>query len=81
MGRPDELTIDGVRRAVAELLSERPEGLGDGDNLFARGLNSMAMMRLASVWQRHGVEVDLVAMSEEPTLSAWARLIDEAYPS
>jgi aryl carrier-like protein len=79
MRLPDELTTDGLRRAVSELLPEPPEHIGDRDNLFALGLNSMGMIRLASAWQAHGVEVDVVDLAEEPTLAAWSRLVGEAY--
>ncbi|MFF2146201.1 amino acid adenylation domain-containing protein [Kitasatospora sp. NPDC058190] len=61
--------------AVAELLGLPAEELGEGDNLIALGLDSLAMMRLAGRLRRAGLEIGFAELATEPTLAAWHELM------
>lgn len=72
---PDELTVDGIRACVAEMLDVDVATVGADDNLLMRGVDSIKLMGLASRWQRHGVEVPFVELAENPTAAHWAKLL------
>lgn len=75
---PYDLTTDGLRAAVAELLGVEPGAVGDDDNLLELGVDSIKLMALASRWQRYGVEVPFADLAEQPTVAAWSKLLLEA---
>ncbi|GGJ87049.1 non-ribosomal peptide synthetase [Pseudomonas matsuisoli] len=55
-------------RALADL----PDGpIPDNANLISLGLDSLAVMRLASHWRRLGAPVSFASLIEQPTLGAW----------
>ncbi|WP_162952662.1 non-ribosomal peptide synthetase [Streptomyces hundungensis] len=60
-----------MRRAVADLLEEPVASLSDDDDLVARGLDSMGVMRLAGLWRRDGVAVTFGELIERPRLRDW----------
>ena len=64
-------TPDELRREVAAVLGEPEDALGDGDDLLDAGLDSVRLMTLATRWSAAGVPVDVLALAEAPTLSAW----------
>lgn len=64
-----------VRRAVAECLGRDPADVGEDDNLIEHGLDSLRMMRLASLWQGQGVEIPFDLLAEAPTVTAWSALL------
>jgi pyochelin biosynthetic protein PchC len=72
-----DLTPDGVRMAVAEVLDMTPDQVQGGANLLELGVDSIKLMMLASRWQAHGVEVPFGELAAEPTVDAWARLLRE----
>lgn len=76
---PFELTLEGIRAAVAQLLDVDPYQIGDEDNLLAVGVDSIKLMTLASVWQTLGVDVPFVDLAEEPTLNRWSRLTAQSF--
>ncbi|MCX5384762.1 non-ribosomal peptide synthetase [Streptomyces sp. NBC_00083] len=63
-----------MRRAVADLLEEPVASILDDDDLVARGLDSMGIMRLAGQWRREGVAVTFGELIEQPRLCDWWRL-------
>ncbi|MFD2172187.1 isochorismatase family protein [Tumebacillus lipolyticus] len=70
------LTPELVREQVAELLHESPADLADEDDLInSKGLDSIRIMSLIEKWRRSGVEVSFVELAEQPTLSAWFKLL------
>ncbi|MFP2960193.1 isochorismatase family protein [Myxococcus sp. 1LA] len=69
------LTRAEVRAAVAELLQEPPEALGDDDNLLERGLDSIRLMTLVEKWRAAGAETTFVELAERPTLADWFSLL------
>ncbi|MGW8326347.1 amino acid adenylation domain-containing protein [Streptomyces sp. NPDC055897] len=60
-----------MRRAVADLLEEPVASVLDDDDLVARGLDSMGVMRLAGLWRREGVAVTFGELIERPRLCDW----------
>lgn len=78
MTTPDELTVDGIRASVAEMLAVGVDTIGAEDNLLMLGVDSIKLMGLASRWQRHGVEVPFVELAENPTAAHWSKLLSSA---
>ncbi|KQC36602.1 thioester reductase [Frankia sp. ACN1ag] len=64
-----------MRRTVAGLLEEDPADVGDEDNLFERGLESIALIQAVGAWRRAGLEVNFAELAENPTLDAWFKLL------
>ncbi|WP_424187994.1 alpha/beta fold hydrolase [Actinokineospora sp. G85] len=73
---PAELTIEGLRAAVAEVLSIPRDDVADDASLFELGLDSMRMMMLSVRWQALGVEVPFADLAEHPTIADWAKLLN-----
>jgi mycobactin phenyloxazoline synthetase len=71
-----------VRAEVAELLGVSADTVDPAGNLIAQGLDSIRMMSLAGKWRRRGIDVDFAALSADPTIEAWSRLVgvDAAEP-
>lgn len=49
------LTLQMVRKQVAELLGETAADMKDSENLIDRGLDSIRMMSLVGKWRRSGL--------------------------
>ncbi|WP_274535180.1 salicylate synthase [Pseudofrankia asymbiotica] len=73
--------LEALRRAVAELLEEDPAELGDQDNLFEQGLESIALIKAIGQWRRAGIEVNFAELAETPTLDGWFRLLTGRRPA
>jgi pyochelin biosynthetic protein PchC len=71
------LTLEDLRRIIAEMLKCEPSSIGDDDNLFEAGLDSIRMMRLAAMLRKHGISAQFTDLAEEPTLTAWAVYLGE----
>src|SRR5215210_5712047 len=65
------LTLEGMRRAVAELLGEPTDSIGYEDDLIQRGVDSVGIMRLANTWRRSGIELKFAELIERPFLREW----------
>ncbi|WP_431038805.1 amino acid adenylation domain-containing protein [Streptomyces sp. P6-2-1] len=66
---------EAVRAAVSEAL-----GAGELDedrDLFALGLDSLALMRLVGAWRRAGSSVTFQDLVDKPVLSAWYTILRE----
>ncbi|MFE4569736.1 isochorismatase family protein [Paenibacillus chitinolyticus] len=77
-GAPDPyaFALSALRQQVAGLLRERPDAIGDEDNLPEYwGLDSIRIMTLAERWRSLGASVTFAELAEEPTLLAWSRLL------
>ncbi|MFS0838908.1 isochorismatase family protein [Paenibacillus sp. 1P03SA] len=73
---PYAFALSALRQQVAGLLRERPDAIGDEDNLPEYwGLDSIRIMTLAERWRSLGAEVTFAELAEEPTLLAWSRLL------
>lgn len=66
---------DELRALVADLVDEDPEDVGDHDDLFELGLQSIALMRLVSRWRDDGHDVGFGDLAARPTVAAWAGLL------
>ena len=64
-----------VRAEVADVLGVSGDTVDPTGNLISQGLDSIRMMSLAGKWRRRGVDVDFAALSAEPTIEAWSRLV------
>ncbi|KEF18122.1 isochorismatase [Streptomyces rimosus] len=70
------LTLEQLRKDVADVLGEDPADIPDDENLVDYGLDSVRLMALAGCWNRdHGIEVAVADLSEEPALEKWAVLL------
>lgn len=64
-----------VRAEVADVLGVSADTVDPTANLISQGLDSIRMMSLAGKWRRRGIDVDFAALSAEPTIEAWSRLV------
>ncbi|KOT85984.1 isochorismatase [Streptomyces rimosus subsp. pseudoverticillatus] len=70
------LTLEQLRKDVADVLGEDPADIPDDENLVDYGLDSVRLMALAGRWNRDlGIEVAVADLSEEPALEKWAVLL------
>ncbi|MCR8573371.1 phosphopantetheine-binding protein [Streptomyces sp. Isolate_219] len=70
------LTLEQIRRDVADSLGEDPTDIPFDENLLDYGLDSVRIMALVERWRReHGVEVGFVDLAERPAIDAWAPLL------
>ncbi|MFI6348281.1 phosphopantetheine-binding protein [Streptomyces sp. NPDC050560] len=73
------LTLDQIRRDVADSLGEDPRDIPVDENLVDYGLDSVRIMALLERWRRdHGVAAAFVDLAERPALDAWAPLLGAA---
>ncbi|HEX5494655.1 MAG TPA: amino acid adenylation domain-containing protein, partial [Mycobacteriales bacterium] len=66
--------LSDVRAAVAELLGAPAGDLTDTEDLTARGLDSIRVMRMASWFRRRGVALTFRELLDRPVLSEWCLL-------
>lgn len=64
-----------LRADIAALLHCAPHDIDDHHSLTEQGLDSVAVMTLASRWQFEGITVGLTELIEQPTLNAWWDLL------
>ncbi|MDQ3761422.1 MAG: amino acid adenylation domain-containing protein [Actinomycetota bacterium] len=70
-----DLNIESLRRTVADLVEEDPGSIGEDANLFALGLDSIALMQLVGRWRQAAIEVNFADLAENPTIGAWSKLM------
>ena len=68
---PEPLSLDLLRRAVAERLELPAESVGDATDLLELGLDSIGLMRLAAQWAAAGSGVTFAELIEHRTLAEW----------
>jgi amino acid adenylation domain-containing protein len=71
----DLLTLDAMRQAVADAIGTEPAAIDDDDDLIGHGIDSLAIMRLASGWRPNGVPLKFAELLEQPNLRAWWALV------
>jgi dihydroaeruginoic acid synthetase len=71
------LTLEAMRQVVADAIGTEPTAIDDDDDLIGHGIDSITVMRLASMWQRSGVPLKFASLIEKPILSAWWALAAE----
>jgi aryl carrier-like protein len=64
-----------IRAQAASILKRHPGSIDDDVNLLEMGIDSLALMTLASKWRYQGVEVTLREMLEDPTIRGWSQLM------
>jgi amino acid adenylation domain-containing protein len=80
MAGPD-FDVEELRRAVANLVAEDAGSIRPDANLFELGLDSIVLMQLVGRWRRSGIEVNFAELADNPTISAWSRLMGEREPA
>ena len=79
MGTAGSVDRDRIRTDVAAALGEEPQDVGDDDDLFDLGLDSIRLMSLVEQWRGEtGSDIGFVDLAEEPTVAAWSRLLTGA---
>jgi aryl carrier-like protein len=64
---------------LARVLDDEVRDIEPGDNLFGRGLHSLALMRLIPpLSQLAGVWLEYDNLARQPTLAAWQALIERS---
>ncbi|CUH95314.1 Isochorismatase [Propionispora sp. 2/2-37] len=69
------LTLQRVRKQVAELLGETAADLTDHESLVDRGLDSIRMMSLVEQWRRISTDITFIKLAKEPTIYSWWELL------
>src|SRR5437762_279970 len=69
------LTLEQMRRGIAELAGRPVEAVGDNDDLIAVGLDSIDVMKLASIWCSLGAQIRFGELLERRTLREWWDLV------
>lgn len=69
-----------ITATIAAQLDCPAADIADDDNLIELGLNSIAMMALAGGWRKQGIAVTFAQLAAEPTVAAWAQLVQAAAP-
>lgn len=67
------LTLEQMRRDLAEVMEMDPAEIGDDDHLPDLGLDSLRLMRLVMGWEQAGLKADFGVFAEYATLGEWWR--------
>ncbi|WP_029147679.1 isochorismatase family protein [Methylophilus sp. 5] len=68
-------SLPALKASIANLLQIEASQLQDDDNLLDWGLDSIRIMSLVERWRQAGVDLNFMALAENPTLADWwARL-------
>ncbi|MFD4366940.1 phosphopantetheine-binding protein [Rhodococcus sp. NPDC058521] len=70
------LTRERIRNDIAEVLEIPVADVDDTANLLDEGLDSVRVMTLLERWRESGAQVDLVDLISDPTVDAWADILD-----
>lgn len=70
------LTRERIRNDIAEVLEIPVADVDDTANLLDEGLDSVRVMTLLERWRESGAQVDLVDLVSDPTVDAWAEILD-----
>lgn len=68
------LGLEEMRTAIAGQIGVEESAVQDGSDLIDLGLDSMAMMTLATRWRHRGLRASLRELYENPTLLGWWEL-------
>ncbi|NTE37184.1 phosphopantetheine-binding protein [Agrobacterium tumefaciens] len=74
-----ETMMTQLKALIARVLDDEVRDIEPGDNLFGRGLHSLALMRLMPpLSQLAGTRLDYEDLARQPTLAAWQALIERS---
>ena len=71
------ITLERMRADVARMLREAPEAIGLDDNLMDWGLDSLRLLDLITGWNKAGLDIDIMELGAEASLSGWWRIIKQ----
>lgn len=75
-------SLDELRAVVAALVGAAPGEVADDDDLVLDwALDSVRAMTFVGRLREGGVSVDLMELSDEPTVAAWWALVDGRRPA
>lgn len=72
-----ELSKNSLRAQIMPLIEDADE-LDDNDNLMDFGLDSVAVMRLMSTWQKQGIDVTFVDLAKSPSINGFWKIVSKA---
>jgi len=75
------LTLDRMRRDIADALFVDPSEIPDDAVLADLGLDSMRLMDLMMAWEEAGMTADFGMLAEQPTLAGWWSVIQPGLPA
>jgi len=78
VGARGALTLEQIRADVLEVLELEGEEITDDEDLIDVGMDSIRVMHLVAKWREAGADVDLLRLADEPTITAWHRLLGAA---
>ncbi|QLY33566.1 phosphopantetheine-binding protein [Nocardia huaxiensis] len=64
-----------IRATVAAVVQRAPEEFDSRTSLVDQGIDSLAIMSLATTWQHEGHDIAYGDLISEPTITAWAALL------
>lgn len=68
---PTPLTLEDIRIQIAEIIAAPPDEIGLDDRLVDRGLDSLRLLRLITLWdEQTGMQLDLSELAGQLTLEA-----------
>lgn len=73
-----ELSLERMRRDVAEILHVDPSEVLDDDDLMELGLDSIRLMSLTVRWANAGAHLSFADLAERPELGRWWSLAHRA---
>lgn len=74
-GSAQPLDRQRLREDIAGLLQRAANEIDEQQSLIEQGMDSVAVMTLASRWEFEGITVGLAELVEQPTVSAWWDLL------
>lgn len=69
---------DRIRADIARLIHLDPADIGDDDNLYDLGLDSMRVMQLLMEWEAAGMSADFALFAEQSTLAGWWSVLEKS---
>ena len=69
------LTLETMRRDIAEALRMPPEEIADDDHLGDLGLDSVALMQLLMRWEEIQPSIEPARLYEAETLAEWWAIV------
>lgn len=78
MVEKEPISLEKMRRDVAEILHEDPKEIQDDDDLVVFGLDSIRAMMLFTKWREQAVYLSFADMTERPELGAWWALVQKS---
>lgn len=72
------ITKDRMRADIANAIDMDASEIGDDDNLFDLGLDSIRVMDMLMKWEAAGLKIDFSLFYEVATLAEWWRIVERS---